>query len=216
MTRIALRLGAIAGAAVMAATTLSACAPLLIGGAFVGGSMVALDRRTTGSQVDDQSIELKARARASDATGNRGNVSVTSYNRVVLLTGEVPTEADKLAAEQAVARVDNVARVVNELSIQIASSTSSRSNDVLLTSKVKATLIDARDLQAKAIKVVTERGIVYLMGIVTEREATRAATLTSSIAGVQKVVRVFEVVSEEELARQASRAETTNTPPANR
>lgn len=206
MNRMVLRFGAIAGAAVMSMASLSGCAPLLIGGAMVGGSLVALDRRTSGTQLEDQSIELKARKSAYDATGNRGNLSVTSYNRLVLLTGEAETEADRRAAEQAVARTENVARVVNELSVQPGASARSRSNDLLLTSKVKATLVDARDLQANAFKVTTERGIVYLMGIVTEREATRATALTSSIAGVQKVVRVFEIVSEQELARQQTRA----------
>ncbi|MEF7617579.1 BON domain-containing protein [Aquincola sp. MAHUQ-54] len=183
-----------------ASAALSACAPLLIGGAAVGSALVVTDRRTTGTQVDDQSIELKAANRVSQAIGDRGHVNATSYNRVVLLTGEVPDEAARLKVEQAVAGVENVKSVVNELAVMGNSSLTARSNDALLTSKVKATLVDAKDVQANAIKVVSERGTVYLMGRVTEREAGRASDLTRSVGGVQKVVRVFEVITEAELA----------------
>ena len=192
-------------AAATCAAALSACAPLLLGGAFVGGSMVAIDRRTSGTQVEDEGIELKSPRRVADAIGDRGSVSVTSYNRMVLITGVVPTEADKAAVEQAIAKIDNVRSVVNELAIGAPNSLSGRSNDALITSKVKASFIDAKDLQVNAIKVVTERGIVYLMGRVTEREANRAAEVTLGVDGVQKVVKVFEVVSEAELANQATR-----------
>ena len=105
-----------------------------------------------------------------------------------------------MAVEQAIARIENVRSTVNDLAVMGASSLGARSNDTILTSKVKATYIDAKDLQASAVKVVTERGTVYLMGRVTEREATRAAELARSISGVQKVVRVFEVLTEAELA----------------
>lgn len=188
-------------AAVLAASfTLSACAPLLIGGAMAGGALVVTDRRTTGTQVDDQSIELKAVNRVSEAIGDRGHVNATSYNRIVLLTGEVPDEAARAKVEQNVARIENVKSVVNELAVAGNSSLTARSNDALITSKVKATLVDAKDVQANAIKVVTERSTVYLLGRVTEREAVRASDLTRSVGGVQKVVRVFEVLSESELA----------------
>jgi osmotically-inducible protein OsmY len=190
-------------AALVAATALSACAPLLIGGAMVGGTMVAIDRRTPGTQLEDQTIELKANKRIAEVLAERGeysNVGVTSYNRMVLITGEVTTEADKAAVQQVVAQVDNVRSTVNELVVMPLASVSSRSHDVILTSKVKATLFDAKDLVASAFKVVSERGTVYLMGRVTEREASRATDLTRSISGVRKVVRVFEIVSEAELA----------------
>ena len=193
-------------AALSAATALCGCAPLLIGGAFVGGSMVAIDRRTSGTQVEDEGIELKSPRRVADAIGDRGSVSVTSYNRLVLITGAVPTEADKAAVEQAIAKIDNVRSVVNELAVAAPNSLSGRSSDALITSKVKASFIDAKDLQVNAIKVVTERGVVYLMGRVTEREANRAAEVTRGVDGVQKVVKVFEVLSEAELANQATRA----------
>ena len=187
-------------AALAASTLLSACAPLLIGGAMLGGSMVVTDRRSSGTQIDDQGIELKSINKVSEAIGNRGSVSITSYNRQVLITGEVPAEADKAAVEQAVARIDNVRLIVNELALTTGSTLGTRSNDTLLTSKVKASMVDAKDVQANAYKVVTERGVVYLMGRVTEREAARATDLARGVSGVRKVVRVFEIVSEAELA----------------
>ena len=187
-------------AALAATTLLGACAPLLIGGAMLGGSMVVTDRRSSGTQIDDQGIELKSINRVREAIGDRGSVSVTSYNRQVLITGEVPAESDKAAVEQAVARIDNVRLIVNELAIASGSSLGTRSNDTLLTSKVKASMVDAKDVQANAYKVVTERGVVYLMGRVTEREAMRATDIARGVSGVRKVVRVFEIVGEAELA----------------
>lgn len=196
-------------AAALAALQLSACAPLVVGGAMVGGTMVAIDRRTTGTQLEDQSIESKASNRVRELMGDRAHVNVTSYNRAVLLTGEAPTEADKAAIEQAVQRVENVRSTVNELAVMLPSSMSTRSNDSFLTTKVKATYVDAKDLQANAFKVVTERSNVYLMGRVTEREATRATDLARTVSGVQKVVRVFEIVTEAELAEVQPKTDTT-------
>jgi osmotically-inducible protein OsmY len=185
--------------AVVAAATLGGCAALVVGGA-VGTALGVTDRRTAGVQIEDQSIELKSLTRIREAIADRGHVNVTSFNRMVLITGEVPAEADRVAVEQAIARIENVRSTVNDLAVMGASSLAARSNDTILTSKVKATYIDAKDLQASAVKVVTERGTVYLLGRVTEREATRAAELARSISGVQKVVRVFEVLTEAELA----------------
>jgi len=197
-------------AALVAATTLGACAPLLLGGAIVGSSIVVTDRRTSGTQVDDQGIELKGIRKVNDAIGDRGSVSVTSYNRVVLLTGTVLAEADKAAVERAAASIENVKSVVNEVAVGTAASFGNRSNDTLLTSKVKASFVDAKDVQVNAYKVVTERGIVYLLGRVTEREASRASDIARGVSGVQKVVRVFEIVSEAELAdTQPKPASTT-------
>lgn len=209
-----LRLSVLLGA-LIASATLSACAPLLIGGAALGTAMMVTDRRTSGAQVDDQAIELKSITRINETIGERGRASVTSFNRVALITGEVPNEADKAAVEQAITRIENVRSVVNELAVAPASSLGTRSNDTLLTSKVKASLIDAKDLQANAFKVVTERGVVYLMGRVTEREANRASDVARGISGVRKVVRVFEVVSEAELAgTQPTNPTVTNAMPA--
>jgi len=200
--------------ALVATTALSGCAALLVGGAVVGGSLIATDRRSSGTQLDDRSIELKSSTRVREVLGDRGHVNVTSYNRMVLLSGEVPTEENKAALEQTVAKIDNVRSVFNELSVQTASSLSNRSNDALVTSKVKATLVDAGDISANAFKIVTERGTVYLMGRVTEREAERASDLTRSISGVQKVVRVLEVISEAELAEVNPRGAPKQPAPA--
>lgn len=182
------------------ATSLSACFPLLLGGA-AGGALVAIDRRTSGAQLEDEGIELRSMARLRDNIGSRARVSVTSYNRQVLLTGEVLNENDKKLVEQVVSRVENVNGVVNELAIIDSPSLVQRSSDVLITGQVKALLIDAKDLYASAFKVVTERGTVYLMGRVTQREADRATEIARSARGVQKVVRIFEVISEEEMQR---------------
>lgn len=187
-------------AAAMVAVTLSGCAALLVGGAAVGTALMVSDRRTSGVQIEDQAIELKAGQRIRETVGDRGHVNVTSYNRMVLLTGEVASEADRTAIEQAVARIENVRSTVNELAVMGSSSMTSRSNDTVLTSKVKASFFDAKDIQANTIKVVTERATVFLMGRVTEREAKRAAELARGVSGVQKVVRVFEILTEAELA----------------
>jgi osmotically-inducible protein OsmY len=154
--------------------------------------------------IEDQAIELKAANRIREAVGERGHVNATSYNRVVLLTGEVASEADRSAIEQTVTRIENVRSTVNELAVMGSTSLTARSNDAILTSKVKASYLDAKDLHANTLKVVTERGTVFLMGRVTEREATRAAELARGVSGVQKVVRVFEILTEAELAELGS------------
>ncbi|MCE2656880.1 MAG: BON domain-containing protein [Rubrivivax sp.] len=182
----------------------SACAPLVLGGAVVGGALMASDRRTAGTQVEDQSIELKASSRIRQAVGDRGHINVTSYNRMVLITGEAASDADKSAIEQAVRAVENVRSVVNELAVMGASSMTSRSNDTLVSTRIKAAYVDAKDVQANVIKVVTERGIVHLMGRVTEREAARATEVARAVNGVLKVVRVFDIISEAELAAMTS------------
>jgi osmotically-inducible protein OsmY len=187
-------------AALAVATLLSACAPLIVGGAMVSGVLVATDRRTTGAQVEDQGIELKS-GNVVKELATLGHVVVTSYNRMVLVTGEVPDEASRSRVELALAKIENVKSVVNELAVAGNSSTGSRANDVQLGLKVKASYVDAKDLQANAIKVVVERATVYLMGRVTEREAARAAEMASTVPGVTKVVRVFELIGEDELAK---------------
>jgi osmotically-inducible protein OsmY len=192
-------------AAALLATTLSGCAPLLIGGAAVG-TMVAVDRRTSGSQLEDETIELRAKSRLGEILGSRAHINVTSYNRQVLLTGEVPDAATKQQVEQTVAKVENVRSVVNELEVMSASTLTQRGTDIFITGKIKASLIDAKDVSATAFKVVTERGAVYLMGRVTQRESERATALVRQITGVNRVVRVFEIITEEELARIAPKA----------
>jgi osmotically-inducible protein OsmY len=180
------------------AGALSACAPLVVGGAVVG-SLVATDRRTSGAQLEDEGIELRAASRIRDNLGERGHVNVNSYNRRVLLTGEVPSAQDKQLVEQIVTRVDNVQLVVNELAVLGNTSLTQRSSDTLVTGRIKAAMVDTRDLFANAYKVVTERGTTYLMGRVTQREADRATDIARSTPGVQKVVRVFEIITEDEL-----------------
>jgi osmotically-inducible protein OsmY len=192
---------ALLATALAASVLLGACAPLVVGGAMVGTALSVTDRRTAGTQVEDETIELKAASRVRDTAGDRGHVNVTSYNRTVLITGEVGSDADRLAVEKAVAGVESVRATVNELAVMGNSSMTVRSNDTVLTSKVKATYVDAKDMQTNSIKVVTERSTVYLMGRVTEREAGRATELARSVGGVAKVVRVFEVISEAELAQ---------------
>jgi osmotically-inducible protein OsmY len=197
--RFPLRLLAATLAAAAALTALPGCAPLIIGGAMLGGTMMYVDRRTSGTQVEDQAIELKASARVRELA-LPAHVNVTSYNRLVLITGEVPREADKAAVEQVVAKVEAVKSVVNDLAVGEPSTVSARANDGVISGKVKASFVDAKDLQAQAAKVVTERGVVYLMGRVTEREAGRFADVARSVDGVRKVVKVFEVLTEAELA----------------
>jgi osmotically-inducible protein OsmY len=199
-TRPFKRLLLTACAAAVLGSSLTACFPLLVGGA-AGGALVAMDRRTSGAQLEDEGIELRAMARLRDNIGSRARVSVTSYNRQVLLTGEVLNENDRKLVEQVVTRVENVNGVVNELAIIDSPSLVQRSSDVLITGQVKALLIDAKDLYASAFKVVTERGTVYLMGRVTQREADRATDIARGARGVQKVVRILEIISEEEMQR---------------
>lgn len=190
-------------AASLIGTGLTGCfvplAPVVMGGAFTGGVLMANDRRTSGAQVEDQAIELRASSRLSEALGERVHINVTSYNRQVLLTGEVPTEKDKATAEQIVAKVDNVKAVANELGVLGNTSLSARSADTLITSRVKTALLDDKEVSGTAFKIVTERGVVYMMGRVTQREADHATVVVRGQSGVQKVVRVLEIISEEEL-----------------
>ena len=181
-------------------TALSGCAPLIVGGVVATG-IVATDRRTTGAQVEDEGIELKVASAVRQELGDRVHLNVTSFNRKVLLTGEARTQVDKDRAEKLAQSQENVLSVVNDLAVAPPSSLTQRSKDTVTTSQVKAAFIDAKDLQVNSIKVVTERGIVYLMGRVTAREAKRASDIVRGIGGVTKVVRVFDEISEEELKR---------------
>lgn len=201
-------------AAAALAAGLSACAPLVVGGAVMGG-MMATDRRTTGTQVEDEGIELRAVNRIRETLGDRAHVNVTSFNRQVLLTGEVPTAQDRATVDQIVAGVNNVRSVVNDLAVMPNTSLGQRSNDVLITGKVRASFVDAKDVFASAYKVVTERNVVYLMGLVTPREATRATEIARGVGGVSKVVRVFEMITEDDLRRASTQSPpivTTDSP----
>jgi osmotically-inducible protein OsmY len=189
------------GAVLLASlASLSACAPLIVGGAVMTSVMVT-DRRTTGTQVEDESIEIKVASAVRQDLGDRVHLNVTSFNRQVLLSGEVRTAADKERAEKLASSQENVNAVVNDLVVMPVSSLTQRSKDVVITGRIKAAFVDAKDLQVNAVKVVTERGIVYLMGRVTAREAKRATDIARGMSGVTKVVRVFEEISEQELQR---------------
>ena len=188
--------GALAAASL---ASMQGCIALLGAGAVAGGLSLN-DRRTGGTQIEDQAIELKSGGRIRDAIGDKGHINVTSYNRIALITGEVPSDADKASVEKAIAGIEGVTNVVNELEVGPNSTLSTRSSDTVITTRVKSGLLDAKDVQASAIKVVTERGNVYLMGRVSEREAARAADIARSQPSVMKVVRVFEILTEDQLA----------------
>ena len=179
--------------------SMQGCIALLGVGAVAGGLSLN-DRRTGGTQVEDQAIELKSSGRIREAVGEKGHINVTSYNRVALITGEVPADADKAAVEKAIAGIEGVTNVVNELEVGANSTISTRSSDTVITTRVKSGLVDAKDVQSSAIKVITERGNVYLMGRVTEREATRASEIARAQPSVMKVVRVFDILTEEQLS----------------
>lgn len=188
------------GALLSLALCMSACAPILVA-SVAGSALVATDRRTSGTQLEDETIELRASSKVRDMFGEKVHVNVTSYNRQVLLTGEVPSDKERQAVVGIVEKVENVKSVVNELSVMPNASLGSRSNDLVVTGKIKASLVDSRDLFANAFKVVTERNTVYLMGRVTQREADSATQVIRNVSGVNKVVRLFEIISEEELRR---------------
>ncbi|WP_120971748.1 MULTISPECIES: BON domain-containing protein [unclassified Comamonas] len=201
-TRVAC--AALTAAALSAA--LGGCVALVGGGAAVAG-MSALDRRTTGSQVEDQGIELRADNRINEVMGEKARVSVTSYNRVVLLTGQAGNATDKQTIEKLVREQPTVRQVYNEVEVLPFTATlSQRSKDTMITGQVKASLVNAKDISSSAIKVVTENNAVYLMGIVTPREAKRAAEIARGVNDVTKVVRLFEVISEDELAAMQTKS----------
>jgi len=171
----------------------------LVAGAAVGGAVATADRRTLGAQTEDKAIAVKAETGMSDIIGDAGHVNVNSYNRKVLLTGEVRDEAMKRAVEDKVRGVSNVEGVMNELEVAGPSSYTSRSSDALITSKVKLSLADKKTVSATSFKVVTERGTVYLMGLVTQREGNIASEVAQGVSGVMRVVKMFEYISEEDV-----------------
>lgn len=185
-------------AAVSSSVLLTGCPLLFVGGAALGVK-TALDRRSTGAQVEDQTLELKVKQMIVDAVGNDGHINVTSYNRQVLLTGEVSSSEIKGRAQNAALQVANIKGVVNALAVGPNTTMGSRSNDTYITGRVKSALASADGVSAADVKVVTERSVVYLLGLVTVREAQMAGDVAASVDGVQKVVRVFEIISERDL-----------------
>lgn len=178
--------------------TLQGCVEMVVGTAVVGAIAVA-DRRTLGAQTEDKAITIKAEARVPSLIGEAGHVNIASFNRKVLLTGEVRDEATKAAVEREINAIQGVQGIFNELQISDRSNYTARGNDALLTTKVKASFVDAHNLSATAIKVVTEQQTVYLMGRVTQGEGQRAGEIAGGVSGVQKVVKIFEYIDEEQL-----------------
>lgn len=178
--------------------SLQGCVEMVLGTAVVS-AIAATDRRTLGAQTDDTAITVKAEARIPSLVGDAGHVNIASFNRKVLITGEVRDQATRDAVEREISGIAGVQGVVNELDIAGRSNYTSRGNDSLITGKVKASFVDTSGLSASAIKVVTERGTVYLMGRVTQREGDRAAAVTQGVAGVTRVVKVFDYIDEDEL-----------------
>ncbi len=183
------------GSALLA--SLSGCFGLIVG-AGVAGAMSTVDRRTIGAQTEDKAINVKAELKMNQVAGSNGHINVTSFNRKVLLTGEVRDEAMKQQAEREARAIENVVSVINELEISGASSYTSRSSDALITAKVKTSLVDMKTVSAVSFKVTTERGVVYLMGVVTPREGNIAADVAKGVSGVTRVVKIFEYISEED------------------
>ncbi|MEN3030096.1 BON domain-containing protein [Chromobacterium amazonense] len=176
------------------ASGLSGCVGL-VAGAAAGGVLVAADRRTSGAYVDDQGIELKSGEQIASRLPS-AHVNRNSFNRAVLLTGEVPTEEARQQAELIVRGIPNVRRVYNYLTVGPVSGFSERSNDTWITSKVRTRLLDGKGYNPNDVKVVTERGVVYMLGLVTQAEGDAATRIVSETAGVQKVVTLYEYISE--------------------
>ena len=199
------------------ALTLQGC-PLVVigamGGAVGGGTLVATDRRTLGAQTEDREIQVKAKSRIGESLPDQAHVSVTVFNRRVLLTGEVPSDQWKQKAEEVVRNINNVNSIVNELAIQGASSLSSRTNDAYLESRVKGAMVGEKDMRANNFKVVSERGTVYLMGLVTREEGTAGANVAAQVPGVEQVVKVFQYIKPEEAQALSAAAASGASAPA--
>jgi osmotically-inducible protein OsmY len=182
-------------AALLAAALLpgiTGCVPVIVAAGVGATAVVATDRRTTGAQVDDESIELKINTAITSSYGQSIHVNVTSYNATVLLTGEVPSTAVKDDVEKVAKTTPRVRRIDSYLVIGPNSEMSGRTNDSYITSKVKARFVESDKLSTLSIKVVTERDTVYLMGIVTRDEGTAAGQIAATTSGVARVVKVFE------------------------
>lgn len=204
-----------AAAGLACAVAVAACAPIVVGAVAAGTALVVTDRRTTGAQVDDQTIQLRLANELSAAFKTQPvHINVNSFDRKVLLTGEVPDEATKARAEEVARASQNVRAVVNELAIAAPSSLSDRTADTALSGRVRAAFVNTREIAFNSIEIVTERRIVYLLGLVTENEGKIAALVASKVPGVQQVVKVFDVASQEEVDRRRALAATPATAPA--
>ena len=188
-----------ASLALAGAFSLSGCGVLVVGGTAATSAVVATDRRTAGEQVDDQTIELRVASEMNKAFGDTARVLATAYAGRVLLVGDVPTEADRRRAEAIVQTIPKVQKIDNYIRVGEITPLSVRTNDTWLTSKVKAQLVRTEQIPSRTIKITTERGVVYLMGKVTDAEGQRAATVASGVEGVNKVVKLFQIVSRESI-----------------
>jgi len=188
----------VCAALVATVLSLSGCVEMVVGGAVMGAVATA-DRRTLGAQTEDKSITVKAELRVPKVAGQDAHVNIAAFNRKVLLTGEVPDAAARATVEREVRAIEGVLSVENELEVAGPSSYTSRSSDALITTKVKASLVDMKTISATSFKVVTERGVVYLMGRVTQREGQLAGDIARGVSGVQKVIKIFEYITEDEL-----------------
>jgi len=187
-----LRVTCLAAALTLAVSSLQGCVPVVAAGAVGAGALMADDRRSSGTYLDDQSIEVKVGSKVSSALPKDSHVNTTSYNRVVLLTGEVPDDKARTEAGRVAREIEGVRQVVNELVVADPTSLASRSVDTYITSAVKTRFIEARKFQANHVKVVTENRVVFLMGLVSSAEAADAAAIASRTSDVKKVVQVFE------------------------
>lgn len=174
--------------------------PALMVGGTAMGTLVATDRRTPGTVIEDRGIETKAAFRIREALGDAVHVNVSSYNRLALITGEVPDEKRKAQIEKIILDVENVQKTVNEVAIMENASTTARLQDGILTSRIRAALIDEKNLIANAFKVTTERGVVYIQGRATAKEIALMTEIVSGLSGVTRVVRMVDVLTEEDLS----------------
>lgn len=172
--------------------TLSGCAPALVAGGVAGSALLVGDRRTSGAYVEDQSIETKVGNRIRARFGEQTHVNVTSFNRQVLLTGEVPDEKTRQEVVELARQVDNVRTVFDETAVGPVSSLSARSQDTWITSQAKTQMLNAREFSPNHVKIVTENGVIHLLGLVTRKEGEAAAAIAARVKGVRKVVTVFE------------------------
>ena len=208
------KLALAAAALISALPLLQGCVPAVVGAGAAAGVMTAHDRRTTGTQADDEGLEWKAAQQIPENYKNDAHVNITAFNRRLLITGEVPSEEARNVIGDRVGKLEGVKEVFNETVVGAASSLSSRTNDSYVTSKVKARLVDEKTISANHVKVVTEAGVVYLMGIVTEREGKVAVAVTRTTAGVRKVVNLTEVISDAEAKRLQTLPSAGTAPPS--
>ncbi|ARP84966.1 BON domain-containing protein [Bordetella genomosp. 9] len=208
------RMLAIPLAIALGASALSGCAPLVVGGAAAGAAVVVTDRRTSGTQVEDQNISFKVERNMSQKFGDTARVNASTYEGVVLLTGEVPNEAAKTQATSLAQGVENVKRVVNQLTVGPVASFTARSNDTWLGSKVRTELLNTKFVPSGTISITTDKGVVYLQGKVTQAEGDYAANAAAGVSGVTKVVKLFDIISREEALRLSGTNSSGTSAPA--